>query len=574
MTQAYLQKTKTPVMTAIAPAMLQRACACGGNPGPSGECESCRRKRLGLQTKLAVSQPGDRWEQEADRLADNVVSNSFPETGSRPAVMRKALAAPGLGQAPESVQATLHSGSQPLENGDRNWMETRFGFDFGAVRIHTDQRAADSARDVDALAYTVGRDIVFATGQYAPGSQQGRRLLAHELAHVVQQTAGSGEPPLIARQTPPQARPPGQVEAENRAQWYPSYPGCGPWQRRRLDYQLTLARSHVRSAVAALNDELSPSASGIITLAGSALQGQFHTHDPAHIRTIITRMEHIGNMLDRGVSNFRCVTQAGCVSECGGSGPTDACASPSAPIRLCPSHFENGNYQGTMNLIHEAGHQSGRGMAGGTSHIYRHDARFAGLTTAQAMNNPDSYALFVRDLHYGGPLARDLGPGAPPEAPHEREARAQREGRVWAPRDMGLMFALEEPSVQANMGWMDGRQQAVPAASRRVRDRFKGTINFFPDSVGLERQRPYPAPVVSARITLQRSTGRRSVLLDASDNNPADTGAGSSLRTSFNQDFDFPLNASDRGTIQVEMRMQDFDTATTITFRDFFTVQP
>jgi hypothetical protein len=337
-----------------------------------------------------------------------------------------------------------------------------------------------------------------------------------------------------------------------------------------------MARSHVQDAIADLGGELTPSPSGIITTVGSALEGQFHTHRPEHIRTIISRFGGIQSMLGRGPNNIRCVTQSVCASECGGTGSTDACASPSAPIRLCPGHFENGNYQGTLNIIHEAAHQSGRGMAGGASHFYRHDARFVNLTTAQAMNNPDSYALFVRDLHYGGPLASPRPAGSPPEAPHEREARAQREGQVWTPKDLGLDLSFDIPDVPAVVGWSDGRMRTVPAANRRVHDQIKGVFSFFPDAAGQERHRPYPPASVSARIVLTRSSGRpaRSVLLDVADTAAADGGPGTTLRTSFNRNFDFHFSASDRGTLLIEMRLQDFDSATTIVYRDTLLVQP
>jgi hypothetical protein len=85
-------------------------------------------------------------------------------------------------------------------------MESRFGYDFGRVRIHTDERAARSANSVNALAYTIGYDIVFGEGQYQPNTLDGIRLLAHELAHVAQQTT-TGSPP-VQRQVQRQARPP------------------------------------------------------------------------------------------------------------------------------------------------------------------------------------------------------------------------------------------------------------------------------------------------------------------------------------------------------------------------------
>ena len=72
-------------------------------------------------------------------------------------------------------------------------MESRFGHDFSQVRVHRDAKAAESARAVNALAYTVGEDVVFGTGQYAPGSSTGQRLLAHELTHVVRRVKRSPE---------------------------------------------------------------------------------------------------------------------------------------------------------------------------------------------------------------------------------------------------------------------------------------------------------------------------------------------------------------------------------------------
>jgi uncharacterized protein DUF4157 len=91
---------------------------------------------------------------------------------------------------PQSVHESLASPGEPLDRATREFMESRFAHDFSRVRVHTGGKDADSAHAVDALAYSVGPDIVFEKGQYAPGSHAGRRLLAHELAHVVQQPEG------------------------------------------------------------------------------------------------------------------------------------------------------------------------------------------------------------------------------------------------------------------------------------------------------------------------------------------------------------------------------------------------
>ena len=94
------------------------------------------------------------------------------------------------GEAPAIVGEVLRSPGHALDPVTRHHFESRFNHDFGHVRVHSDARAAESAQAVDALAYTVGRDVVFGSGRYAPRSDDGRKLLAHELSHVVQQ-AGS-----------------------------------------------------------------------------------------------------------------------------------------------------------------------------------------------------------------------------------------------------------------------------------------------------------------------------------------------------------------------------------------------
>jgi len=94
-------------------------------------------------------------------------------------------------KVPPLVHKVLRSSGHPLDSRTRAFMEARFGHDFSQVRIHTDAQAAESAQAVNALAYTVGQNIAFGSGRYAPGTRVGNRLLAHELAHVVQQAGTS-----------------------------------------------------------------------------------------------------------------------------------------------------------------------------------------------------------------------------------------------------------------------------------------------------------------------------------------------------------------------------------------------
>lgn len=181
---------------------LQRKYACGANASAlTGECGDCGRKRvLGVQTKLAVSGPGDAAEQDADRMADEVMRMPSSRSAGDAAQDRAAV----LGGRQSGVTGTPPPtlgliGGVPLEQEARAFMERRFGFDFRHVRVHTGPHASEAAGTFHALAFTLGRDIVFRDGAYRPSSPDGRRLIAHELAHVVQQDATPGAAGTILR---------------------------------------------------------------------------------------------------------------------------------------------------------------------------------------------------------------------------------------------------------------------------------------------------------------------------------------------------------------------------------------
>jgi hypothetical protein len=159
-----------------------------------------------IQAKHAISHPDDPEEQEADHVAERIMrSNSagFPisapcscgedgemceECRKNQAVLHRRASSPGApANVPRVVSQVLRSPGHPLDSSTRAFFEPRFGRDLSHVRIHSGAEAAVSARSIQAHAYTAGSDIVFAQGQYAPGSSSGRRLLAHELTHVAQQ---------------------------------------------------------------------------------------------------------------------------------------------------------------------------------------------------------------------------------------------------------------------------------------------------------------------------------------------------------------------------------------------------
>jgi hypothetical protein len=169
---------------------LRRACACGTRTTGGGECASCTKKKV--QAKFAVGKADDAFEREADAVADRVMRGAAPgiATPAAVAVQRHADRATDGADAPASVDAVLAGSGSPLDAGLRTDMEARFGHDFSQVRAHTGAAAAQSAREIGAAAYTAGHHVVFGEGRYAPQAPEGRRLIAHELTHVLQQTPG------------------------------------------------------------------------------------------------------------------------------------------------------------------------------------------------------------------------------------------------------------------------------------------------------------------------------------------------------------------------------------------------
>jgi hypothetical protein len=152
------RSSSVPARLPAAALRLQRKCACGGSSA-FAECDECAKKKLQRKTRQAAE--GD-----------------------------------GLSTSPPIVHDVLISPGQPLDRETRSSFEARFGHDFSKVRVHTDDRAARSAHAVNAMAYTVGHNVVFASGQYKPRTVSGKSLLAHELTHVVQQHGQTSGSPL------------------------------------------------------------------------------------------------------------------------------------------------------------------------------------------------------------------------------------------------------------------------------------------------------------------------------------------------------------------------------------------
>jgi hypothetical protein len=191
----------------------------GPAAGPGG-CAGCGG--------LAVSKPGDAMEVEADRVADAVMrmpaagnaAAGIATDGAAQVIHRQGEdgAVPDTSAPVEANVRTLQGEGSPLPPATREFFESRMGADFSKVRVNTGARATDTAKSLGARAFTVGSSITFGEGQYAPESQEGRKLLAHELTHVVQQDGGGrgGQPAQRAVAVPPISRAAPQLQAA----WY------------------------------------------------------------------------------------------------------------------------------------------------------------------------------------------------------------------------------------------------------------------------------------------------------------------------------------------------------------------
>ncbi len=186
-----------------------------------------------IQTKLQVSQPGDEYEKEADRVAEQVMrmpSSEEPflqtkipdnekinrkcksceeeedkESKKIPISRKENGNSSDLlnisDGASKDIDSTLSQSGSPLDSSTREFMEPRFGYDFGNVRIHTDEQSSISAQKVNALAYTVGNNIVFNKNRYEPNLREGKKLLAHELTHVLQQQRSGSFKNVLRRES-------------------------------------------------------------------------------------------------------------------------------------------------------------------------------------------------------------------------------------------------------------------------------------------------------------------------------------------------------------------------------------
>lgn len=214
-----------PLWRALSLGVRPNLAAAAGRTGDAAGAGHVATPPPPIQRKPSLSTPGDPWEREADEVADKIMRMAGPASvGAAPVAIQRKCAAcedeqdkaiqakreateqnPGKPD-PEAAELAAGQGGTPLSKDLRAFFEPRFGRDFGGVRVHSDGAAASAAQAVQARAYTAGRDIVFGAGQYAPATVEGKRLVAHELTHVVQQDQAAvrcHEPKSAAQEAAP-----------------------------------------------------------------------------------------------------------------------------------------------------------------------------------------------------------------------------------------------------------------------------------------------------------------------------------------------------------------------------------
>jgi hypothetical protein len=340
----------------------------------------------GLQRKLSVSTPGDEYEREADRVAEHVMRMPEPtlqrgcacgggtaggacnecaknDESAGAMLQREARSSRDVSAALPIVQDVLNAPGRPLDLATRAFMEPRFGQAFGDVRVHTDRHAHASARAVNALAYTVGRDIVFGAGQYVPSSASGRRLLAHELSHVTQQRAGA----LQVRRY--------------------STEDCG-------DAQRGLIRTAHNQAVTMLHKAVDRLVTSPVT---SSAQRHFANHFGAYASwrrdIVVWHLRRSIELLENADIAYECE------SEC----DSDDRAYTYwifGDIHLCPNWLADSDLnERAETLIHELHHWDP--LRGHLDLGYHGNQRDVDTVWIVAVNNADSYSELVQDLYEG-----------------------------------------------------------------------------------------------------------------------------------------------------------------------------
>jgi len=415
------------------------SCPCGGG------CPACQAK----SNDLKISQPNDPAEIEADRIADRVMrmpvrdvqppekdvhsshiihrkcdaceteeQEEMSESVMRKETFASAMPDPPPGDIPPSIENVVNSGGRPLDFGTRRFFEPRIGYDLSSVRIFTDPVAAQSAESIQARAYTLGNNIVFGNGEYSLGSESGKHLLAHELAHVAQQGQGTSAVELQRQSAPgsgsttsPATAPTFGVSCSGGA--------TDPCQQSRCTRPITDINADLSRAIAYVDSAIT--ALGTTPLAAGtrrSLDWYFNSQTEETAATVLARLTCTRNELQDTLTNSRFGCHPGdsalayvCVSQ------MSPCQSSHTNVCLTNKYFGLSERVRAEALIHECAHRAGL-STGSDPHLYDFHWAFMFMDTADSLMNADSYALFatsvtegVRTTMYGFPYLASLSGG-------------------------------------------------------------------------------------------------------------------------------------------------------------------
>jgi hypothetical protein len=424
----------TPISDNVLSLQRKPNCACGGG------CPRCG-ETYALQAKLEVSQPGDTLEQEADRVAEQVLRMPQPKhpddpqahesTGLRLSRYSSGSSAQRSPEVPPIVHDVARSPGEPLDPATRAFMEPRFGHDFSSVRVHSGAAAEQAAREVNASAYTLGNHLAFAAGRYAPGTREGDRLLAHELAHTIQQGASAPlanaqartgrAPPALQRSAAPVIQREGPDTGAGGATGTtgtagavtapdPCAEGIAETRTGALDW---LDKAYAE-LLAYDVDEIYPPLEGSPPNPDQARRGRvllrtFRTRDLDYVEVIRRRLLHIASSLRAGDVAISCAAPGN--PHCRAAGSSFTAAYVERPFALVMCFVGTPGNRPVQTFVHELAHavvpQVGISMKRGDAtpglrdRAYDHERLFRYMTPEEALDNAESYGLLVEQLATG-----------------------------------------------------------------------------------------------------------------------------------------------------------------------------
>jgi hypothetical protein len=372
-----------------------------------------------LQPPLGIGRVNDPLEHEADEMAAQVGGRSASRelkdnstqgsdlhqlhraSAGGSSSITKTMGITGAMGVPGAVGQALQSMPHPLDPATRAFFEPRFGHDFGNVRIRTGSEAAASARSMHANAYTFGSDIVFREGAYAPGTDQGRRLLAHELAHVVQQGRAGASAPAVQRQA--------ETESQGQSQGGPQVAvnsNCGEADARAIAAALVRAEGMVNGALDWFRNP-GPENDPVVN---ALLRVRFGSDSAATRSEVNSRLARVAGILveaQKANVNLNCADAKDAVCT---KNEYYAYVQQGQGWRInfCREFFKMNPQEQVWGVMHETCHLAG---ALGDSYIFIYDADTAACYGASAVASPlgnaDSYVSFVWCLVNPGSKIRE-----------------------------------------------------------------------------------------------------------------------------------------------------------------------